>query len=533
MAASSWDAMNFILYSAVNDNLTRQTVGRPQYDYAFILQAYRRVLESFGSVHIVASIAEVDPLARQLSQEHQESLFLSFAAPHDTPTDLSCPTVCVVAWEFDSIPAEQESSDLQQDWGRILGLHGRVITLSSHAARAIRKALGEDFPVLVLPVPLWQDFAISGEPVQPVPINPGTTVDITGCILDTRVLGLHADDLLPAVPTAEELARIEALKPPPLTPHRRFIIAKHYLRAWVRDIVRGPSLPERSHRSQYLKHWYWEGVQDLLSDTLRSRLAKYLPGVAGPFPLPAAPALDLPDLGQRAETRVDGVVYVSVFDPKDGRSNWPRLISAFCWAFRDTCDATLVLRITQADLATYYVEVLTVLRQLSPFSCRVVVLHGELDESQSARLYQAASFYVNASHCEGLCLPLMEFMARGTPAIAPDHSAMEDYIDETVAFVVKSSAEPAAWPQDVRTLYRTRQYRPDWGSLKIAFQQSYAMAKEHPQAYEAMSGAAMARMHDYCLVTSWQPRLLAFLGRPMMGEVETASAVNVADNASC
>ena len=129
MAVSSWDAMNFILYSAVNDSLTRPTVSRPQYDYAFILQAYRRALESFGRVHIVASFAEVDPLVRRLSRERQESVFLSFATPHDTPTDLSCPTACVVAWEFDSIPAGQESSDPQQDWGRILSIHGRVITL--------------------------------------------------------------------------------------------------------------------------------------------------------------------------------------------------------------------------------------------------------------------------------------------------------------------------------------------------------------------------------------------------------------------
>ena len=533
MAVSSWDAMNFILYSAVNDSLTRPTVSRPQYDYAFILQAYRRALESFGRVHIVASFAEVDPLVRRLSRERQESVFLSFATPHDTPTDLSCPTACVVAWEFDSIPAGQESSDPQQDWGRILSIHGRVITLSSHAARALRKGLGDDFPVLVLPVPIWQDFVISSESVQSVPVNPGTTIDITGCILDTRVLELRVDDLLPSVPTAEELARIEALKPPPLTPYRRFIIAKHYLRAWFRDIVRGPSLPECGHRIQYLNRWYWEGVQDLLPDTLRSWLAKYLPGVAGPLPIPPAPVPELPGHGQRAETRVDGVVYVSMFDTQDGRSNWPRLISAFCWAFRDTSDVTLVLRITQADLATYYVEVLTVLRQLSPFTCRVVVLHGEQDESQLARLYQAASFYVNSSHSEGLCLPLMEFMARGKPAIAPDHSAMEDYIDESVAFVVKSSAEPAVWPQDARTLYRTRQYRLDWGSLKNAFEQSYRMAREHPQAYEVMSGAAIARIHDYCSVSSWEPRLQAFLGPSVAGELKTASAVNVADKASC
>jgi glycosyltransferase involved in cell wall biosynthesis len=526
--------MNFILYAAAPDHQARPTAGHPpRYNYVSILQAYRRVLESIGRVHIVTSITEVNPLVRRFSHERQESLFLSFAAPHDTPTDLSCPSVCVVAWEYDSIPCAQEGSAAQQDWSRILGIHGRAIALSSYAARAIRKALGPDFPVLVLPVPIGQDVANSRETMQPVPINPGSTVDVTGCILDTRVLEFCLDDLVPPVPTAEELARIEAMKPPPLTPRRRLIIAKHYLRAWILDFVRGPSLPDAGHRNEYLNRWYWEGIQDLLPDSFRAWLARYLPGVAGPLPLPPAPPLDLPEHSQLAETQVDGVVYVSVFNPLDHRSNWPRLISAFCWAFRDTSDATLVLRITEPDLAAFYVQVLTVLTQLSPFACRVVVLHGVQDEAQTARLYQAASFYVNASSCEGLCLPLMEFMEQGTPAIVPDHSAMEDYIDETVAFVVKSSAEPAEWPQDVRGLIRARQYRLDWNSLKTAFEQSYSMANDHPRAYELMSSAASERMRNFCQVNSWKPRLLKFLGRPMAADSETASAVKVVENESC
>ena len=64
----------------------------------------------------------------------------------------------------------------------------------------------------------------------------------------------------------------------------------------------------------------------------------------------------------------------------DGRKNWHQLITAFCWAFRETADATLVLKITQNDLSSYYVELMTLLAQLSPFACRVVVMHGYLDD---------------------------------------------------------------------------------------------------------------------------------------------------------
>jgi glycosyltransferase involved in cell wall biosynthesis len=225
-------------------------------------------------------------------------------------------------------------------------------------------------------------------------------------------------------------------------------------------------------------------------------------------------------------------VYVSVFNPKDGRKNWHQLISAFCWAFRETDDATLVLKMTQNDLSSYYVELMTLLAQLSPFACRVVVMHGYLDDPQYARLYGAASFYVNASRCEGLCLPLMEFMASGKPVIAPNHTAMEDYIDEQVAFIVKSSEELTIWPQDTRIIYRTLRHRPDWGSLKTAYQDSYRMAREQPDVYQAMSRAAIERMRGYCAFTPVQKRLSTFFGLPLTRSIGTAATVTVADNAS-
>src|SRR5207253_6814427 len=133
----------------------------------------------------------------------------------------------------------------------------------------------------------------------------------------------------------------------PLTWRRRFVIAKHYLRLWCLEAVRGQSQSGPASRTLYLSQWYWEGIRDLLSYKQHSRLARYLPGVAGPLsvPQPEQPALDLPDTSQRVETLVDGVVYVSVFNPKDGRKNWHQLITAFCWAFREIDDATLVLKI--------------------------------------------------------------------------------------------------------------------------------------------------------------------------------------------
>lgn len=536
--------MNFILYPDVNDRSISQHLGRPECSDDVVLKAYRPLLESLGRVHEVVSFSEVDPLFRRFAAEGEESLCVSFAPPHKTPCDLSCPTVCVLAWEFDSIPAEHWDNDLRQDWSRTLVRHGRVITLSTHAAHAVRQALGEDFPVLVLPTPLWERFAEIREQFPSSPVNPGTVLQIQGCIIDSRILGLSADGLIAPIisepepepePIPEPPVVVEA---PPLTLRRRLFIAKHYLRQCLREAAGQPLRRQLFVIRHYLHQTYGEGFRDLLPDSLRARLRGNRPPEAVAEPLAEEvivvapveeghPQAQLPATDGLVETQVDGVVYVSVFDPADERKNWHQLISAFCWAMRDVQDATLVLTMTRKDLSTYYVKMLTLLSQLSPFSCRVVVMHGDLDDQQHGQLYGAASFYVNASHCEDLCLPLMEFMACARPVIAPRHTAMLDYIDHSVAFIVASSQEPTAWPQDPRLLLRTASHRPDWGSLKNAYLASYQMAKQQPERYQTMSLAADERMRDYCNFAEVQQRLGDFLhGLPQ-------ARVAIAGTAAC
>jgi glycosyltransferase involved in cell wall biosynthesis len=92
----------------------------------------------------------------------------------------------------------------------------------------------------------------------------------------------------------------------------------------------------------------------------------------------------------------------------------------------------------------------------------------------------------------------MEFMSAGKPAIAPRNTALADYIDEDVAFIVKDNKELCCWPQDVRNMYRAHRYRIDWQSLVEAFDASYQISKERPEQYRRMSANAIARMRGFC-----------------------------------
>lgn len=109
----------------------------------------------------------------------------------------------------------------------------------------------------------------------------------------------------------------------------------------------------------------------------------------------------------------------------------------------------------------------------------------------------ATSFYVNASRGEGLCLPLMEFMSAGVPAIAPDHTTMADYVAGDTTFVVSSSTEPTAWPNDPLMRITTSYRRINWSSLADQFRASYEVATQDPTRYRDMSRAAVATQAHY------------------------------------
>jgi len=274
---------------------------------------------------------------------------------------------------------------------------------------------------------------------------------------------------------------------------------------WDRFAARGEAL---------LKRPVVEGVtlnlRGLLIDSRETDLRPYGPpglceGMSIPFDTPP----------QDCPLQLDGVVYTSVFNPYDGRKNWKDMISAFCTTFREVSDATLVLKLTHHDIANALTDMLHHLYKNQFYQCRIVLIHGYLADTDYEALVQATSYVVNSSYGEGQCLPLMEFMSCGKPAIAPVNTAMADYVSGDNAFLVDFTEELTAWPHDPRAAYRTLRYMTDWDSLCVAYRDSYAVAKNDPQRYAAMSAAAVQSLQRFCSQASTEQRLRAFLESPL------------------
>ncbi len=211
--------------------------------------------------------------------------------------------------------------------------------------------------------------------------------------------------------------------------------------------------------------------------------------------------------------QLDGVVYSSVLNPADGRKNWQDMVTAFCYTFKEVEDVTLLLKFVTHDFEEPAAVLTNCLHKLSPFKCRVIGLHSYLSDADYLAVIEATSYYVNTSHGEGQCLPLMEFMSCGVPAIAPASTALADYIDEDVAFVVQGSDEITHWQHDSRRRYRTLQTRIDWSSLVEAYQKSYQLAKCDREEYQALSARAMARMRQHCSQDVVKEQLGQFLSQ--------------------
>ena len=204
------------------------------------------------------------------------------------------------------------------------------------------------------------------------------------------------------------------------------------------------------------------------------------------------------DPGVPEDSSQDSILYTTILNPMDARKNWEDIITAFVYAFRDNPNVCLLMKISHHDFDCFFEDIFTFFTELYPFQCRLIFIHGFLADQEFSQLIQHSHFIVNASTGEGQCLPLMEFMAAGVPAIAPCHTAMLDYINPSNTFIVSSSAEPTCWPQDPRYVYRAQCQRINWEALRDAFIESENVFRRSRSSYLGMSVASIDSLEKYC-----------------------------------
>lgn len=496
--------MLFIIYSATDEASLRSDLGMPEYSYYFVLKEFRPLLERLGRVVVVKRPEmEVDPLYDESVSKGEPCVFLSFSPPNKTSVNLRCPTIPVFAWEFDTLPDETWDEEARNDWTMVLRRLGRAIVHSRHTADVVRGQLGHDFPVVALPAPVWDRFEAIRKAHPPSPVSEAVELRIRGTVMDSRVIDFAR---LQTAGTAQDLSDSNELPSVQVVPRKnaryRLGATRRYASEWYREVVSDLLPPSLERRLSAALRWLIRQMQGMFNG------APHLPGMVEPeakdegLPASVDPVVRL---------SLQGVLYTSVFNPYDGRKNWLDMLTAFCSAFANEENATLVLKFTHHNSNWAFTILDDMLRKLPRFKCRVVGIHGFLEEDSYQQLIASSSFTVNTSYGEGQCLPLMEFMSCGKPAITPRHSAMQDYIDDSVAFVVNSAPELCCWPQDPRLFFRSRRHRIDWQSLCDAYKRSFHVATRQPDRYRRMATASISRLRDHASYWTITDNLKRFL----------------------
>jgi len=513
--------VKILVYSETSAANLQSRLGTAEYSYYFVLREFMPVLQSLGDVQVIQEPArEVDPIFLACREAGQPCVFLSFSPPHRTCLDLQCPTIPVFAWEFDSIPHESWLGRAHEDWSWAIRQLGRAITHSESTVVAARRVLEPSYPLVSIPAPVWDSFAAVRATAGAM--DPRVLIHGKGALFDSAELDPHdflrADpDVwhsmvhgtpLPPSATREQEGKLEEPKEQQSEPETPLpaLLGRDWWRIGKR----------------YAGAWYELVISDFLPGSPRGKLAcrdATAPVVHADndvSDLPETAHLKDEDLIPLFQARpfslaLQGVVFTSVFNPYDGRKNWADLLSAFCSAFTDNQDATLLFKLTHHACTSAIVEMQRHLARLPQFRCRVVLLHGYLADAEYQELVKATAYVVNASLGEGQCLPLMEFLSCGKPAIAPAHSGMSDYINDQLAFVVDSWAEATGWPHDPRFATRTCRQQISWTSLREAFRQAYATYREDPATYKRMAEHAIEQMQRHCSRAAAKARLQPYL----------------------
>lgn len=440
----------------------RRHMGKANYSYTFFYEALRPVLERFGECRVVeAPESRLDAAAAEARRRGRRPLHLVMLPPQSAYYSPSVPTVLLPAWEFPEVPLRDLGRDPRQNWARACRPAAAIWAGSGYSADAIRAAgLG---PVEVVSAPL-----------------PASAFDA-----------------------------------PPWDPSHAWTYRGRHLvlqGGGTRAAPAGPPPGSIAHRA------YARCVQPVLSPLAVERI-RQARGLLARRPRPDRPLLP------EGEVTLSGLVFTSLFNLSDRRKNARDLISAALSALGDRPDATLAIKLATSPAREHdeVRELLGLYHDLGmDHACRVVVITGYLGDEEMAGLFRASTYYLNASHAEGACLPIQQAMAAGRPAVAPTHTAMGDYMDDSVGFAVESHPEPTFWPHDPDQRHETTWQRLVWSSLRDQIRAAADLATRDRPAYDALASRARERVLSYAGIEAVAGALGRALGRLESGRVDAA-----------
>jgi hypothetical protein len=449
-----------------------RNLGTAGYSYDFVARLFADIFENYAKVIPVPDPAEnLDQMADEARRQGYEPVHISFLPFQDAHLCSTAPNIVVPAWEFPDVPNEPFADDERNDWISMANRCDLVIVGGPFTVESMKRG-GTETPIRVVPVP-------------------------------TPAAYFETPDYSPHQRSSIDC---EAYWPPkaeggyqnqPLVARRKthFRQSRKLLSQALRSFNKGLIGPEiyakfsdrmrqRRRRRGMLK------AQQRYMQRRKSEPAKL------ELPYPKTDTLDL-----------SGVVYTSIFNPDDGRKNWQDLLTSFLYAIGDQEDATLIVKlITHRQESAQ--RIIEYYRQRDiPHRCKVGFVVDFLDEQQMQQLAQASTYYLQTTKAEGNCLPLMNFLSAGRPGISPCHSAISDYFDEQVGFVIDSRPEPAVWPHDPQLRFRTTWGRVVWPSAVDAIRRSYDEATKGDGGYQRRSQAARERMRNWASLERVEARV--------------------------
>ncbi|RUL82085.1 glycosyltransferase [Tautonia sociabilis] len=457
----------------------RRNMGNADYSYAFVLKALAPLLDRLGPWQVVERPeSSLSYRAARAREQGLTPIHLCLHPPHNAYLTPDVPTVAFPFWEFPSLPDRDMGLDTRQNWKRILDRADLILTACRFTAATFRRE-GLRPPIAVVPVPL-PDSAFS------VPDwDPRWTFE-----LDCRhvVLGGPEEPGAGPGPGAADPPRLPAADDPDRPSWQR-LAGRAYLRGrafYKRNVMR--------YLSEEAAEALFQAKNRLMRRTVATRILR-------------------PPL---ARLTLGGLVFTSIFNLGDRRKNIDDLLSAVLLAFQDRPDVTLVLKLaTNPDREYFELKELRTRydRMNIRHRCRVVAITDYLSDADLASLSRATTYYLNTSKAEGACLPLQESLAAGRPAVAPRHSALEDYIDDQVAFVVRSDPEPTYIPHDPDPRFETSWHRLNWQQLHDHLLEAARVAERDPERYRRMADAGRRRMKSLASREAAASALIEALGQ--------------------